>query len=1653
MRNGKRKHTPKYMLMESDIRERIMLRIEEIIDDMMGQGYNFADIARVATLQVKKEIQQEQEAGKIGTDITIPRDFTTKEFKAWFKNSVAVNKDGSPRVWFHGSPNGSITEFRRGAGDLGIHLGTPGQAEAAFKNKAANTGRAGTPAIYPVYASVQNPLRLPDGQWDVERVALRLLQENVGDPELLGSLIKRWRNYDPNSKTEDLQNELRTHLEDLGYDGIIYSNVYESNSETGLHDTADSLMVFRPEQIKSVFNVGSWDGSNPDIRYSQSKKVPAFFSPTERAVETVQVKKPQSGAWWIGQINAAQKKGMLRQEEVEDLGLKEWLEGVDGKVSKNMVLDFIRKGGPQIEEIQKPSKMLDSAINKWMEDSDAEVVEKDGMFFAYYGEYPIQEEFSTHEEAEDALRAEAQDQLGEYAGVDVDTKFSKYTMPGGENYREVLLTLPENKGEEYKSSHWEDSPNVLAHFRLNDRTGPGGERILFVEEIQSDWHQDGRKEGYGPQETEEEFNARRAQSMAIASGVVYDGRGNNYDITEMTQSEQARIRYLASFAQDSNLTDDEDIEWKKLIAKTSPATDEQMRAVRDSVINWDQKRDTGIPNAPFKKSWHLLAFKKVLQRAVAEGYDSVSWTTGDVQAERYDLSKHVESVRLKSDGTLDVQRVDAPTRQGKKPWDIIAKNVSENDLDNYIGKDHSQKLREQSTDEDGNKVISGLDLKVGGEGMKGFYDRILVKDIGKYVKTLDNELKVKVDQIDSIDVWSIPITDKMRETIRAKGQALYSRKLTPAQEAALAKIGQPSKPVAERVKDWYSNARTQGMAHLRQGLVDQYHSFNLLDRELKQETGYAETEGSAYTLARMSNSLGDVMYAVLHHGAPKWTEGWVSVDGKGKGLIEVFKPLGADLDMFMAYRVGVRAQKLKAEGRENLFSDDDIQALLDLRPMDQVEAKKWDDIWPEYDEFRTKVLDFAQASGLIDPKKRAVWEDSDHLPFYRVTENERKRGPLKRKGLANQDSGIRRLKGGDANIGDPYANIIHNLTHLTEAAIKNHAANVAIQKMDALGYAAKAKNQAELRRIDADKAADKLRKALDDDGAVRDLTDAEKDTVLSLFWSRPPKGENIVSVMQSGKRVFYEVDDPLLLRSIASVNSEHLNFTGLKFMRFMKRLLTMGVTVDPAFRAANLARDTFAAWGVSKSGFIPIADSLRGAVKVWRESPEMVDMMAAGGSFASGWSWGGDPEDISRRIKREMKAHRIRPESVMDTPKKMMGFLKNTWDFWERVGSASENAARVQMFSNIRKRGGSLLEAAYESKDVMDFSLRGDWKAIQFLIQTVPFMGARIQGLYKITRAAMTPSFWLKGSAVAMASMLLYLWNRDDDRFKELEEWDRDTYHHFFLGDQHYRFPKSFEFGALFSTIPERFLEYALDGQDDKLLVDRFAFMVEQTFAMNPLPQGAKQSVEVWANKNFFTGRPIEGLAMQRKMPGYRRQPWTSETMSEVGQGLGVSPQKLEHFYRGIFGPLGMYILGASDVLAQRMGNYPYPPKMKFQDYPVVNRFYKGKGPARNTKYATQFYDMLNEVDQLAATVNSLRRSGDHEQAKKIQDAENDKARMRKYLHAVQGQVRGINQQSNRIWLDTSMTPGVKRRKLDKLQERKNDILRRAYERAWPDFR
>jgi hypothetical protein len=434
--------------------------------------------------------------------------------------------------------------------------------------------------------------------------------------------------------------------------------------------------------------------------------------------------------------------------------------------------------------------------------------------------------------------------------------------------------------------------------------------------------------------------------------------------------------------------------------------------------------------------------------------------------------------------------------------------------------------------------------------------------------------------------------------------------------------------------------------------------------------------------------------------------------------------------------------------------------------------------------------------------------------------------------------------------------------------------------------------------------------------------------------------------------------------------------------------------------------------------------------------------MASGAGFGSSYIRAENPkalaEYINRIVKKEGEGAARR---ILDTSKKML-------DFWEKLGAASENAARVQLYTKRIAEGETHLKAAFEGRDLMDFTMRGDSQVVQYLIRTVPFMNARAQGLYKLGRAAKQDpkSFMIKGSILTIATFALWAMNRDKDEWKELEDWDKRTYYHFWIGDKHYRIPKPFETGAIFSTMFEGMAETMAGDEEFGYFVDVMKDTFLDTFAMNPLPQAIRPLIEQWSNKSFFTGRPIEGQSLQRLRPGERKTAWTSETMQLAGK-LGVSPKRAEEIIRGYFSTFGMFLLGTSDIFAYHLADFPTNPTKEINDYPLLGRFIKERVPARHTKYQTKFYEMFREVDQLVATVNNHRRLGNYKEAAILATKERKAFIKRKGLLKVRKELTEINANLRRTMASRILTAEQKRTKIDGLIERKNQATQQIYER------
>lgn len=814
---------------------------------------------------------------------------------------------------------------------------------------------------------------------------------------------------------------------------------------------------------------------------------------------------------------------------------------------------------------------------------------------------------------------------------------------------------------------------------------------------------------------------------------------------------------------------------------------------------------------------------------------------------------------------------------------------------------------------------------------------------------------------------------------------LESVDYTPEQSAALAKAGLPvdRRTTLQRVRDglreeWHKvRDAARDSDSLKQATFDKFHGLRMAEARV----GLTDPAVSPYIAARMSAGLGSTMESLLLYGAPKWRDGVLAIDENTVGLLDALKPVEGSVDEFLGWMVGRRAKLLKSQGREHNLSDADIAALLSLANGRETAFQK---AAKEYLKVKTAVLDVAEQAGLIDPEARAAWDHAEYIPFYRA-ENESVIGPGTRKGLAGQSSGIRTLKGGEQALADPLANIVRNFTRLLDSAGKNRATLLAV---DQLGETFFTKAQREFQP--ATIPLDQVKKHLSEQGvseqAIAGMPNAALKGVARMLSIVPPTGEDVVRVMRAGKAEYYTVLDPLVLRSLTAFKQANKNLAIKPFI-FFKRLLTTGVTTTAEFVGANFLRDSGSAWVISDDRFIPGWDSVRGVVETLRNDQTNREMMMAGGTFLGGQFYGGDPDSAAAALRRALRQKGLSSREIEGFVGTVARTPLHLWDGWLKLSGGVENANRRAVYDAALRAGKTKLEAAYAARDLMDFSMQGDAAWVQFFADVLPFFNARLQGLYKLGRRAGTKegkrAIVLRGGVIALASVGLMAWNlaMHGDAYDELEEWDKDAYWHIAPGTEyHIRIPKPFEIGIAFATIPERIMAAIQHARTDgeagdrpKATFDAALRATTGTLAMNPIPQGALPIVEQWANKRFFSGRPIESMGDDKLLPEAREEWFTSDTAKLIadaaGNKTGLSAKRIEHLWNGYTGGLGAYLLDSSDWVVRQATDAPERPEMALRDFPLVGRFARGGNPAPNPKSVGEFYDLLGRAEEIEGTI------------------------------------------------------------------------------------
>lgn len=376
------------------------------------------------------------------------------------------------------------------------------------------------------------------------------------------------------------------------------------------------------------------------------------------------------------------------------------------------------------------------------------------------------------------------------------THHEDYTLPGGENYREILLHTPMPKGEGFPGvkRHFGGMPNILASVRVKDRVGPEqmgytlqneksgfkgphfktveeakaaienypehlrpmlqlaysrapGKKILHIEEIQSDWHQQGREKGY-----------------------------TNKD--PLTKNESGDWVYTRPDGQQVNFGQNIDADM-----------------LREGMGG----KAGAVPYGPHAKDWHELALKAMIQHAAENGYDQIAVTPGAEQARRYGLSAHIDTLYSKNqnNGVWTL----AGMKNGKN---VFAKEIPEKDLSRHVGKEIAEKILASGQ---GTK-LGGLDLDIGSKGMKGFYDKMVPIFLNEFGKKHGVQVQPGGIQTDEDEMVPDNAGLGMIRSGNKRVAPVHTFDITPAMREDVLKNGIPRYAEGGEVDDDYRGSHT-----------------------------------------------------------------------------------------------------------------------------------------------------------------------------------------------------------------------------------------------------------------------------------------------------------------------------------------------------------------------------------------------------------------------------------------------------------------------------------------------------------------------------------------------------------------------------------------------------------------------------------------------------------------------------------------------------------------------------------------------------------------------------------------------------------------------------------------------------------------------------
>lgn len=726
--------------------------------------------------------------------------------------------------------------------------------------------------------------------------------------------------------------------------------------------------------------------------------------------------------------------------------------------------------------------------------------------------------------------------------------------------------------------------------------------------------------------------------------------------------------------------------------------------------------------------------------------------------------------------------------------------------------------------------------------------------------------------------------------------------------------------ITARIKKIASNAYTQ--------MIDELNPIEGIVKEVEKRTGHKMAkEANPFLQAWASRGWAGKAQVLLEHGVP---------EENIKPLSEIYKSVGEGREHdFGKYLVAKREadiwlwnRRMLLEGKKDqliqrTISNEELAFTLDKFKNDKQITQAATDLYRYQDYILRRLRD----TGMLTNKGYVAMREKypHYIPFLRDFSDSAAMEftGMANSGFVNIPNPIKKMKGSTRDIINPLESVIKNTVLFTKVIEKNEVGKriARIANIPGMG-----------------------------------------DLIEKVSGGASPK-DSTFTVWENGKTVSYSTT-PDVYKALQMYNPETANIV-VDIMSKPASWLRFGATISPEFTAGNIVRDTISATVFSHHGFIPLYDSIRGLFHYLKKDNVYWDYMKSGAAQA-------DIMSIDRNFLYEqthkMLGRKSTVKNVIKSPITCLRALSECSEMATRLGEF-ENARHGytglfnRLFSN-KHENVSLRDAGIASRDVtLDFGRHGTWGK-QFNRATA-FFNAALQGtdkLYREVKSHPAQMAFKTAALITLPSIASWYACKDDPRYQEVPQWEKDIYWFIPTKNTLYKVPKPYELGVMFGSGIERALQYQYDQARniDGNGLNGFGETVLDTMGPSFLPTGLIPIFEWQANYNYFQNKAIVPQS-QKNLPNWMQYGnGTSYVARQLGKAFDLSPRKIDNTVYDLTGGFGRHVLGIVD---DATGLSKTRPAVGLSETAFAKKFIET--PYKNADSVSVLQDRYNEQEKL----------------------------------------------------------------------------------------